>query len=148
MARLVTRVFDPAQPLFARRAFVAAGHHFSPGDAFDWQRLAVDVRRTRQLYESGKLAHDEAAVASPEAPAVIPEAKGEDIPSVAIAPAAAERRPAAEQVTAAAEEPVDDLTDLDMKALRQIALEIDAPYRVSRTAQREAIREHRSSAAR
>lgn len=132
MTRLVHRVFDPNRPVLVRRPFVAAGRHFETGDTFDWKRLSVDQRRTRLLYENGKLMHAEDATAGRPAPMpnVLPP-----MPETALQPV----------VTAPVtdNEPQDDLTDLDLKELRAIALDMGVPYRVSRTEQRQAIREAR-----
>lgn len=123
MARIPERTFDPAKPLFARKAFTAAGRKFTPGAAFDWHHMAVAQRRVRQMFEAGMLMHEvtEPKVTKPkvEAPKVEAEA-----PKV--------------EVTG------DDLDQIDdMKKLREIADEIDAPYKVSKSDQRDAIRERR-----
>ena len=138
MARLIDRSFQPSVPVVARRFFVAAGRHYTPGDVFDWKRLSVDVRRVRLLFEAGKLMHPEDATADtpeikdaePAAPTIQEEMENEDIL------AAAAETPA---------EQADDLDDLNMKELRAIAEEEGAPFRVSREDQRAAIREHRRS---
>ena len=145
MARLISRPFDPTKPVYARRFFVAAGRHYEPGTPFDWQRLSVSQRRVFLLYEAGKLTHE--ADANAEAPKA-------ETPKPAPAP---EPKPIEQEVqddeilTAAAEPeapaPADDLEDLNMKELRAIAEEEGAPYRTSRDAQRQAIREHRDGSA-
>jgi hypothetical protein len=145
------RFFDPTLPLVVRRFFVAAGRHFNPGDTFDWKRLAVNQRRTRQLFEAGKLMHGPAAAPLPRAavekraeivlpdaaPFIAVEMQDEDAHHVAIMAAALADEPPA----ATAED--DGLDVLDMKALREIADVENAPFRVSREAQRQAIRENR-----
>ena len=138
MARLISRPFDPTQPVYARRFFVAAGRHYNPGDHFDWQRLSVAHRRVFLLYEAGKLTHEagtEAPKAETPKPAPAPEPKtieqevqDEDILAAVIEPEAA---------------PADELEDMTMKELRAIAEEEGAPYRTSRELQRQAIREYR-----
>jgi hypothetical protein len=55
--RIVERNFDPKKPLVARRDFVAAGRHYSVGDAFDWKRLSVAQRRVAQMFESNHVGH-------------------------------------------------------------------------------------------
>jgi hypothetical protein len=135
MARLIDRSFQPNEPVVARRFFVAAGRHYTPGDVFDWKRLAVDARRVRLLFEAGKLMHPEGEVVpEPEvvltpAPAIEQEVQDEDILAVAA------------ETPADTED--DGLDDLNMKELREIADAEGAPFRVSREAQRDAIRENR-----
>lgn len=139
MARLISRPFDPTKPVYARRFFVAAGRHYEPGTLFDWQRLSVAQRRVFLLYEAGKLTHE----AGPEAPA--PKAE-----KPAPAPKPIEQEVQDDEILTAAAEPeapVDELDDLNMKELRAIAEEEGAPYRTSRDAQRQAIREHRDGSA-
>jgi hypothetical protein len=135
MARLIDRSFQPNAPVVARRFFVAAGRHFNPGDAFDWRRLSIDQRRVRLLFEAGKLMHPEGEVVpEPEvvltpAPTIEQEVQDEDILAVAV------------ETSADSED--DGLDDLNMKELREIADAEGAPFRVSREAQRDAIRENR-----
>lgn len=139
MARLISRPFDPTKPVYARRFFVAAGRHYEPGTLFDWQRLSVAQRRVFLLYEAGKLTHE----AGPEAPAPKEE-------KTAPAPKPIEQEVQDDEILTAAAEPeapVDELDDLNMKELRAIAEEEGAPYRTSRDAQRQAIREHRDGSA-
>ncbi len=142
MARLISRPFDPTQPVYARRFFVAAGRHYNPGDRFDWQRLSVAHRRVFLLYEAGKLTHEAGTEApkaetpkptpAPEPKTVEQEVQDEDILAAVIEPEAA---------------PADELEDMTMKELRVIAEEEGAPYRTSRELQRQAIREHRDGSA-
>ena len=145
MARLISRPFDPTKPVYARRFFVAAGRHYEPGTLFDWQRLSVSQRRVFLLYEAGKLTHE--ADANAEAPkAETPK------PAPAPEPKPIEQEVQDEDILAAVMEPeapapADDLEDLNMKELRAIAEEEGAPYRTSRDAQRQAIREHRDGSA-
>jgi len=145
MARLISRPFDPTKPVYARRFFVAAGRHYEPGTPFDWQRLSVSQRRVFLLYEAGKLTHE--ADANAEAPkAETPK------PAPAPEPKPIEQEVQDEDILAAVMEPeapapADDLEDLNMKELRAIAEEEGAPYRTSRDAQRQAIREHRDGSA-
>ena len=145
MARLISRPFDPTKPVYARRFFVAAGRHYEPGTPFDWQRLSVSQRRVFLLYEAGKLTHE--ADGSAEAPtAETPK------PAPAPEPKTIEQEVQDEDILAAVMEPeapapADDLEDLNMKELRAIAEEEGAPYRTSRDAQRQAIREHRDGSA-
>jgi hypothetical protein len=143
MARIPSSEFNPAVPVLVRRFFVAAGRHWSPGDPFTWQRLAVDQRRVKQLFDAGKLMHpaDGGVVARPAR-----------MPSMGETPSEQTIQTEVENDeilanAAASDEPMDDLTDLGMKELRAIADEINAPSRVSREAQREAIRETRRAQA-
>jgi hypothetical protein len=146
MARLIERTFDPARPVTVRRFFVAAGRHWQPGDTFDWPRLAIAQRRVKQLFDNGKLMHETYATAVP-APVAPPPPPTTPEPSIeqeiededSHDNAAASQEPATEPAT----EPQDDLDGLNMVQLREIALAEDAPSRVSREAQREAIREAR-----
>ena len=55
--KLTERVFNPGEPVYARRAITANGHKFNPGDVFDWRKMAVNQRRVRQLFDDGKLMH-------------------------------------------------------------------------------------------
>lgn len=152
MARIVERVFDPNRPLIVRRFFAGAGRHWNPGDEFPWRRLAVDLRRVRLLFEAGKLMHpDESLSKTPDLvglqaadqsaytqiPSIAQEIQDEDIHHAAVT--AGEQPAPVEQAT-------DELDDLGMKELRAIAEAEGAPTRVSREAQREAIRENRRAA--
>ena len=147
MARLIDRSFNPNVPVYVRRFFVASGRHWNPGDLFDWQRLSVAQRRVKQLFDNGKLMHLDEMPASDLAGLQARESAGAAKVARAPAPAGEPEMPPNEPETVAASaekyEIVDDLTDLDMKSLRAIAAEEDAPTRVSREAQREAIRENR-----
>lgn len=143
MARLISRPFDPTKPVYARRFFVAAGRHYEPGTPFDWQRLSVAQRRVFLLYEAGKLTHEagpEAPAPKAEKPAPAPKPIEQEVQDEDILTAAAEPAPEPEA-------PTDELDDLNMKELRAIAEEEGAPYRTSRDAQRQAIREHRDGSA-
>lgn len=151
MAPLPERVFDPARTVYVRRPFVAAGRHLAVGAEFKWRQWALDQRRVRQLFDNGKLMHGTAmdsGLAAMQAremvgritpvPSVEQEMQDDDIHYVAVTTPAADEPPApAEQVTG------DGLDELGMKELREIAQAEDAPFRVSREAQREAIRENR-----
>jgi hypothetical protein len=149
MARLIDRSFDPRRTVVARRFFVAAGRHYNPGDTFDWRRMSVDQRRVRLLFEAGKLMHPDAVEITPAdwaglqarehataAPSIEQEMQDEDVHHIAVTAAVADEQPAT---------PVeaDGLDDLNMKELRALADAEGAPFRVSRDAQREAIREAR-----
>lgn len=126
MARLVERVFDPAQPLVVRRFFAYAGRHWNAGDLFPWTQLAVDMRRVRQLFEAGKLMHPNTEYAQPASASPIPARfKDEDAP----------------HVTAALES--DELDGMNMRELRAIAEAEGAAIRLRREDQRQAIRDGR-----
>ena len=143
MARIPSNEFNPAVPVLVRRFFVAAGRHWNPGDVFTWQRLAVAQRRVKQLFDAGKLMHPAqgGTVAAPAQTPLMGEKPSEQTVQTEIEND--EILANAADTAAADDEIVDDLTDLNMKELRAIALEIDAPSRVNRKAQREAIRERR-----
>ena len=134
MARLIERSFDPNRPVKVRRFFVAAGRHWEPGRAFPWKNMAIAQRRVKLLFDAGKLMHPETedtpAPASVPEPTISQEVQDEDIFHVAV-------------TTNTPAEPVDDLDTMTIPELRAIAEEEGAPTRVSRAAQREAIREHR-----
>lgn len=148
MTRLVERIFDSSAPLVVRRFFVAAGRHWEPGDVFDWRRLSVAHRRVRQLFDAGKLMHmsDGGEVFGPGDIPLMGEKPSEQTRLVSDlqpnTPVNTDAQGAAAPLPPA-DEPEDDLDDLDMRQLRAIAEEIGAPTRVSRAAQREAIREIR-----
>lgn len=150
MALMPERKFDPTKPLVVRRMFVAAGRHFNPGDAFDWRRMSMAQRRVMQLFDNGKLMHADAT------PAPVSDIAGLQAREMVGRPApepvfnvekTVEQEMQDEDILAAAVEPAtvfgDGLDLLDMKALRAIAEEENAPFRVSRELQREAIRENR-----
>ena len=120
MARLISREFDPTRPTYARRKFIANGRRYASGDLFDWRQVALSVRKAKQMFDSGHLGHQD------EAPA----------PAPVVEPVA---------VAAPVVEPVaDDLDAIeDMKELRLIADAEGAPYKVSKTDQRKAIRDNR-----
>lgn len=150
MARLVERTFDPTQPLVARRFFVAAGRHFKIGDAFDWKRLSVDQRRTKLLFEAGKLMHPHQETAQNPAPKAMTEpAKEPDLTPTEIddsTPDVVLGRLDVEVSEAVTEPDTDDgLEDLNMKELRKVAYAEGAASRTSKDAQIEAIREHRAA---
>lgn len=129
MSRLIVRTLDVTKPLVARRKFTAAGRHFAPGDAFPWQSLGVSPRQIGLLFNTGKVMHT-------TEPTIAQEVQDEDVHHVAVTSAAEN-----EQTTATVES--DGLDSLNLKELRQIAMDEGAPTRVSREEQREAIREHR-----
>lgn len=142
MARLISREFNPAVPVVVRRFFVAAGRHWNPGDQFDWPRLAIAQRRVKQLFENGKLMHVEPARKSDWAGLQAREMVGRSTPAPTVQTEFEDDAILAAAV-AEPDAPVDELDDLDMKALREIAAAEGAPTRVSREAQRAAIRENR-----
>lgn len=125
MARIPERKFDHARPVVARKYFIASGRKYVPGDVFDWRGAMVTPRRAQQMFDAGKLMHEN-ITATPE-------------------PEPVEDNPLESLEYYEAEIPkLDDLEDIDdMKELRRIADEIGAPYKVSKADQREAIRAHR-----
>lgn len=56
--------FDPSRPLVARRPFSAGGRNYANGDPFDWRRMAVSLRRVRQLFDAGYVRHPREEMAS------------------------------------------------------------------------------------
>lgn len=119
MSRYPTpRRFDAHAPLVVRHPFRLAGRRFEPGETFDRSRHAVSVRRTRQLFDMGKLEmvdgfnFDDAEPVTDE-PVTLNEGRS------------------------------DDLDGLSMAELRDIAEMEGAPSRRSKDEQRDAIREHR-----
>lgn len=147
MARLISREFNPHAPVYVRRFFVAAGRHWNPGDVFDWPRLAVAQRRVKQLFDNGKLMHEAPAPESDWAGLQARESVSPPREPVITSQPSVETETEDATILASAAEPVDELDALDMKALREIAAAEDAPTRVSREAQREAIRENRRNKA-
>jgi hypothetical protein len=146
MARLIERTFDPARPVYVRRFFVAAGRHLQPGDLFDWRRWSIDQRKTRQLFDVGKLMHDATASVVTPAPTALQEVEDE---AILIAASEAPEAPPTEAPEAPPTEapeaqPEDDgLDDMNMIQLRAIAAEEGAPTRQRRDDQRAVIRENR-----
>jgi len=138
MARLIERTFDPARPAYVRRFFVAAGRHLQPGDLFDWRRWSIDQRKTRQLFDVGKLMHDATASVVTPAPTALQEVEDE---AILIAASEAPEAPPTEAPEAQPED--DGLDDMNMIQLRAIAAEEGAPTRQRRDDQRAVIRENR-----
>ena len=123
MARLISREFDPTRPTYARRKFIANGRRYASGDLFDWRQVALSIRKAKQMFDSGHLGHQDKAPAP--APVVEPVA-------------------VAAPVVEPADTPMEDLDAIDdMKELRLIADAEGAPYKVSKTDQRQAIRDNR-----
>ena len=154
MARLIERSFDPNRPVKVRRFFVAAGRHWEPGRAFPWKTMALAQRRVKLLFDAGKLMHadyaDGGVVGAEDfTPALMGEKPSESTitPAPTIAQEVQDEDTFHTVVTATPAEPVGDLDGLNMKELREIADREGAPSRVSREAQREAIREQRRAAA-
>lgn len=139
MARLIDRSFDPNRPVKVRRFFVAAGRHWEPGRVFPWKKMAIAQRRAKLLFDAGKLMHPDTAevVEETAAPTIEQEVQDEGIHHIAATAASDEPQ------TVADADPVDELDGLTMPELRAIAEAEGAPTRVSRQAQRDAIRENR-----
>ena len=110
----------------------------------------MDQRRVKQMFDSGMLLHPE-EVRSHGTDEMRRNLRGQDLQTlVAQAQAEASQDTATADAPAtpiSADEPADDLSDLNMKDLRRIAEEIDAPTRLSRADQRAAIRERRAEIA-
>ena len=146
MARLIDRSFDPNRPVKVRRFFVAAGRHWEPGRLFPWRNMALAQRRVKLLFEAGKLMH---SAENEEVQTPAPEPTPAPAPAAPVAAPEAAEAPTPEPVAAPkpapAPESVDELDELNMSQLREIAERENAPFRVSRDAQRAAIRENRLS---
>jgi len=126
MARIPERKFDPAQPVIARKYFTANGRKYAPGALFDWRKDAISQRRVAQMFDAGKLKHDDI---TPERikPEITPERIDNPLESLDYYDAE-----------------TDDLDTIDdMKELRRIADSEGAPYKVSKADQRQAIRDNR-----
>lgn len=130
MPRPIERTFDHRKPLLVRRQFKSAGRTLSPGEPFPWQRLALDVRRVRLLYEGGYVGHTDDEL--------MPEAVE---PTEASAPTEASEPT---EASAPSERDADLAVD-SLAALQNIASAEGAPIKTSKTAQREAIVELRNS---
>ena len=124
MARLIVkRVFNPKEPILARRAFSAAGRTFQPGDVFNWSRLSVSPRRVRQMYDAGMLMHSDEPVAEETV------VETETVVATEIPPA-----------------PPADNSDLDVESLvvlQAIAKREGAAFKSTKAAQRQSIIEKR-----
>ena len=129
MARLIVkRVFNPKEPILARRAFSAAGRTFQPGDVFNWSRLSVSPRRVRQMYDAGMLMHSDEPVAE-ETAAETETVVEETVVETEIPPA-----------------PPADNSDLDVESLvvlQAIAKREGAAFKSTKAAQRQSIIEKR-----
>lgn len=118
MPRIVSREFDQARPTYARRAFIANGRRYKSGDLFDWRHIALNVRKAKQLFDSGHLGHR-----NDDKPIEV-EVEDNEILAAAVGG--------------------DELDAIDdMKELRVIADAEGAPYKVSKADQRQAIRDNR-----
>lgn len=114
------QTFDPTQPLVVRRAFNGSGRHFKPGDAFPWDKLAIDRRRVRQLFDAGKVMHEKPSEPERKTAPDVRETQG---------------------VQVQAPDKLDRITD--MGELREIARREGAKTTTSKTLQRRYIRENR-----
>lgn len=130
MARLVVRTLDVTKPLVARRRFVASGRRFNPGEPFPWKDLGVSTRQVGLLFNTGNVVHP-TVITAPATPA----------PTIAVEMQDADTHHVAVTTND------DGLDGLNLKDLRQIAVDEGAPTRVSRDEQREAIRAHRVATA-
>lgn len=122
--KITERGFQTEVPVFVKRSFIAGGRKFERGHEFPWREMKVAPEKVATMFRTGKVHHKGLTVGDkprPTEPAV----------------------PVAETVEP--EREADDLDAIDdMKALRAIADEVGAPYKVSKADQREAIREARS----
>jgi hypothetical protein len=128
MARIPERKFDPARPVFARKYFTANGRKYAPGAPLDWRSASISQRRVMQMFDAGKLKHDDEVTPERIKEEYTPERIDNPLESL-------------DYYTAE----TDDLDAIDdMKELRAIADSIGAPYKVSKADQRQAIRDHRN----
>jgi len=121
MHRIYQTSFQTEYPLFAYRSFIAEGRKFERGQPFPWKDMGISPEKVALLYRTGKVRHAEGDLPEPK----VEEPKVE--PPVEEAPV----------------ETIDDLDDLSMKELREIADEVGAPYKTAKVDQRAAIREAR-----
>lgn len=139
MARIPERKFDPAQPVFARKYFIANGRKYVPGMAFPWRKDAIAQRRVAQMFDAGKLTHNDNMMVK-----VTPEPVGFTVEDKYSPEVINEEYNPEAIPNEAWEYWSDDLDNIeDMKELRAIADSIGAPYKVSKVDQRQAIRDHR-----
>ena len=117
------RDFDPNTPKIARREFRVAGHQFTPGEPFPWRRMALPIRRVRQMFESGRIEDAKAVVFAEPDPAPSATKSPEDFDEV--------------------EAQDGDLPD-NMKELRFLAEIEGAPLKRSIAAQKRAILDNRA----
>ena len=121
------KTFDPAKPVYVRRALNANGRKFKLGDPFEWGQMAVSRRRVKLMFDAGKLRH-----AAEEAPT---QSKPSNTKSVMT-----ETGPVSVQKP-------DDLDDInDMSRLRSIAENEGAKIATTKALQRKYNREHREGA--
>lgn len=57
MSRYSKESFNKNIPVYVRRKFNGAGRNWIPGQRFSWNKLALDVRRVRLLFDGGYLTH-------------------------------------------------------------------------------------------
>lgn len=120
----VDRAFDPSQPVYCRRPFIANGRRYKPGDVLDWRKLSIAQRKVQIMLEGGFVEHKTSAEVTVEDKTDTIEVKVE--PEIIV-------------------EDNDGLDAIeDMKELRRIADDVGAPYKVSKADQRQAIRDHRN----
>lgn len=124
------RSFDSSKPVYVRKPFTANGHPMGVGQRFAWHQMAVSQRRVRQLFDMGKLRHDDGDMQSEEW----------------------SRQTGTHRTVHTEHGPVhvqtpDELDDItDMRELRAIAEREGARTTTSKTVQRKLIRENRQQA--
>lgn len=127
--RMMETPLDLNKPLKVRREFRLAGRPFYVGQDFDWKQYSIDARKVRQLYDTRKIIHTD-SVTYPEPPKV--------------------KTPvySTTETDTAANSASDELDAIDdMNELRDIAEREGAPRKVSKSDQRQAIRDNRSEPA-
>ena len=125
MHRIYQTSFQTEYPLFAYRSFFAEGRKFERGQQFPWKEMGISPEKVALLYRTGKVRHQEG-----------------DLPKAIVKPEPIEAPLKPEPVEDTVEAR-DELDDLSMPELRAIADEVGAPYKVSKSDQRDAIREAR-----
>ena len=130
MPRSTQAPFDPDAPLYGADFFRVGSDVIAPGDVFAWRVAGLTEAETLFLYETGRVRHGQMNYAQERRrPAAVP-----DVLDILPTRTPAEPEPAAG----------DDLDLVDtLAALREIADEVGAPHKVTKAAQRQAIREAR-----
>lgn len=119
------RRFDAKRPVYVSKSFKGNGRNWQPGQYFDWHRMAISQRRVRQMFDAGKLKHDESDF----------EEQRVDNPGT---------QKVHTEVGPVEVQTPDELDDIeDMKELRDIANREGAKTTTSKTLQRKYIRENR-----
>lgn len=95
--RIKDRVFNPAQPLIARRKFTANGRVYEPGQPFAWKDKAIPVRRVATLFSANLVDHEAEKKEEVSSTPVVPKKEVE--PAKAAEPAVKPEPKQAKKVT-------------------------------------------------